>query len=206
MLVEMGGARPALNDETMSTAISEMTAGMIGARTPQAIVDSVGRVVRAFAGWFGVALGLMDPTDPVLNQYWSAPVSDRVRARYLRVPLHVEAPQTRAVRTAEPVFVPDGATLQAMFPGPFRDAQTEGLGACAALPLIALDGRVLGSLALMWTKELEFTPSDLEFAEQVGAVTAQAVERVEAAERERSVAIALQTALLTMNVRSPAVV
>jgi serine phosphatase RsbU (regulator of sigma subunit)/anti-sigma regulatory factor (Ser/Thr protein kinase) len=186
----------------MDEAITEVTATLNQAQTAQEIVDTVGTVVRAFAGWYGVAMGLTDPDEPVLHQYWSAPLNDSVRARYLRVPLDVETPQSRSVRTATPVFVPDAATLQAMFPGPFRDAQTEGLGACAALPLVTPDRRTLGSLALMWMDELQFTVDDMEFAERLAAVTSHAVARVQAVERERSLAVALQTALLTLDVRS----
>src|SRR5262245_16762856 len=105
-----------------------MTTRLNQARTPQGIADAIGDVTRDFAGWFGVALGIVDPAEPVLKLYWSAPLSDSVRARYLRVPLDIETPQTRAVRINEAVFVPDAASLQAQFPGPFRDAQTEGLG------------------------------------------------------------------------------
>ena len=95
-----------------------MAARLNVARTPQSIADAIGDVARTFAGWFGVAVGLVDASEPVLNLYWSAPLSDSIRARYLRVPLAVETPQTRSVNRNEAVFVPDAATLQAEFPGP----------------------------------------------------------------------------------------
>jgi serine phosphatase RsbU (regulator of sigma subunit)/anti-sigma regulatory factor (Ser/Thr protein kinase) len=186
--------------------IATMAAALNMARTPQAIADAVGDVARTFAGWFGVALGLVDSTDPVINLYWSAPLNDSIRARYLRVPLAVETPQTRAVRLNEAVFVPDAASLQAEFPGPFRDAQTEGLGATAALPLAAADGTVMGSLALMWSSEREFSTDDMDFALEIASLSERALERVRAAERERSVALALQNSLLALDMRSRDVV
>ncbi len=187
-------------------AIAAMAARLNVARTPQSIADAIGDVARTFAGWFGVAVGLVDASEPVLNLYWSAPLSDSIRARYLRVPLAVETPQTRSVNRNEAVFVPDAATLQAEFPGPFRDSQTEGLGATAALPLVAPDGVVMGSLALMWDSERVFSAEDMDFAVEIAAVAGQALERVRLAERERSVAIALQNALLALDIRSTRVV
>jgi hypothetical protein len=128
--------------DEQADAVAAMAARLNVARTPQAIADAVGEVARTFAGWFGVALGLVDPSESVLNLYWSAPLSDSIRARYLRVPLDIETPQTRSVRLNEAVFVPDGATLQAEFPGP-RDlsrgyADAGHPHAHATLPL---DGR-----------------------------------------------------------------
>ena len=120
-------------------AIAAMAARLNVARTPQSIADAIGDVARTFAGWFGVAVGSSTRSEPVLNLYWSAPLSDSIRARDLRVPLAVETPQTRSVNRNEAVFVPDAERdSQAEFPGPFRDSQTEGLGATAALRLVAL--------------------------------------------------------------------
>jgi serine phosphatase RsbU (regulator of sigma subunit)/anti-sigma regulatory factor (Ser/Thr protein kinase) len=192
--------------EDPEAALVAITSRLNVARTPQAIADAVGDVARTFAGWFGVALGLVNPTEPVLELFWSAPLSDSVRARYLRVPLDIETPQTRAVRISAPVFVPDAATLQSQFPGPFRDAQTEGLGATAALPLTARDGAVTGSLAIMWSSEREFSAEDMAFALEIAELTAETLERVRSAERDRSVALALQNALLALDMWSAHVV
>ena len=198
--------RRSISAPRRAEAVSEITSRLNLARTPQAVADAVGDVTRDFAGWFGVALGIVEPTDAVLELYWSAPLSDSVRARYLRVPLDIETPQTRSVRRNEAVFVPDAGSLQAEFPGPFRDAQTEGLGATAALPLVAGDGAVMGSLALLWSSERAFSDDDMAFALEISSCTAQALERVRSAERERSVALALQNALLALDVRSRDVV
>jgi anti-sigma regulatory factor (Ser/Thr protein kinase) len=200
------GSAGSITPEQRDEALTEITSLLNLARTPQAIADAVGDVTRAFAGWFGVALGTVDPADPVLKLYWSAPLNDSIRARYLRVPLDIETPQTRSVRKNEAVFVPDAATLQAEYPGPFRDAQTEGLGATAALPLVAADGTVMGSLALMWSSERTFSTDDMAFALEIANCSAQALERVRSAERERSVALALQNALLALDVRARDVV
>jgi anti-sigma regulatory factor (Ser/Thr protein kinase) len=187
-------------------AVVEATSRLNAARTAQEIADAVGEVVRDAAGWFGVVLGLTDPIESVLQQYWCAPLRDSISARYIRIPLALDTPQTRAIRTGAPVYVPDAATLQAEFPGPFRHASTEGLGPCAALPLTSSTGELIGALAFMWTTDVAFGPTERGFAEEVGAVTARAVSRVHAAARETSITDALQSAFLSLAVHSPAAV
>jgi hypothetical protein len=183
-------------------AVGEVTARLNVARTAQEIADAVGEVVRSTAGWFGVVLGLVDPVESVLQQYWCAPLRDSISARYTRVPLSLDTPQTRAVQTATSVFIPDAAALQVQFPGPFREMRTEGLGPVSALPLVSSDGRMLGSLAVMWTDDVGFGPFERELAHRVAEVTSAAVNRVYEAARESSVAVSLQNAFLTMTVRS----
>jgi anti-sigma regulatory factor (Ser/Thr protein kinase) len=184
-------------------AVGDLTVRLNGARTAQDIADAVGEAVKSVAGWFGVVLGVTDPQESVLQQYWCAPLRDVISARYMRIPLALDTPQTRAARTGTPVFVADAAALQEHFPGPFRAVSTEGLGPVCALPLASSDdGRVLGALALMWTEDLTFGPVERSLADAIGDVTAQAVDRVHATARERSVAVALQDAFLSLTVHS----
>jgi len=193
-------------DVWATDAVVELTARLNGARTAQEIADAVGDVVRSAAGWFGVVLGLVDPMEAVLQQYWCAPLRDSVSARFMRVPLTLDTPQTRAVRTCTPVFIASAAELQAEFPGPFRKMSTEGLGPVTALPLAASNGRVLGALAFMWSEKIDVGSAGRSFSEAVAEVTAQAVDRVQAAARELSLAESLQSAFLTLAVRSKEVV
>jgi serine phosphatase RsbU (regulator of sigma subunit)/anti-sigma regulatory factor (Ser/Thr protein kinase) len=194
---------PLVRDEHwLRDVVNEVTLRLNRAGTAQEIADAVGDVVRTEVGWFGVVLGLTDPLESVLQQYWCAPLRDMVSARYMRIPLRLDTPQTRAVRTAKPVFVAGAGELQEQFPGPFRAMSTDGLGPVGVLPLEAADGRMLGALALMWAEDLAFGPIDQALAEAVGEVTAQAVDRVHAAARERSVAVALQDAFLTLAMHS----
>ena len=58
----------------------------------------------------------------------------------------------------------------------------------------------------MWDSERVFSAEDMDFAVEIAAVAGQALERVRLAERERSVAIALQNALLALDIRSHRVV
>lgn len=197
-----GDPSPAHDEEWVRAATGEVTARLVEARTAQEIADAVGEVVRATAGWFGVVLGVADPVESVLQQYWCAPLRDSISARYTRIPLVLDTPQTRAVRTTTPVFVPDAATLKVQFPGPFREMHTDGLGPVIALPLTSPDGQVLGALALMWTDDVAFGPPERELAERVAEVTSAAVSRVHAGARERLVAVALQNAFLTLGVHS----
>jgi anti-sigma regulatory factor (Ser/Thr protein kinase) len=197
------GPEPPVRDEQwLRDVVNEVTLRLNRAGTAQEIADAVGDVVRSDAGWFGVVLGLTDPLESVLQQYWCAPLRDMVSARYMRIPLGLDTPQTRAVRNAAPVFIGDAAELQEEFPGPFRAMSTDGLGPVGVLPLESADGRMLGALALMWTEDLAFGPIDRSLAEAVGDVTAQAVDRVHATARERSVAVALQDAFLTLAMHS----
>ena len=54
--------------------------------------------------------------------------------------------------------------------------------------------------------ERVFSAEDMDFAVEIAAVAGQALERVRLAERERSVAIVLQNALLALDIRSTRVV
>jgi anti-sigma regulatory factor (Ser/Thr protein kinase) len=193
---------PVRGEQWIRDAVGEVTARLNEAGSAQEIADAVGEVVHSAAGWFGVVLGVTDPVESVLQQYWCAPLRDSISARYMRIPLSLDTPQTRAVRTAAPVFVPDAAALQAQFPGPFRAARTTGLGPVSALPLTAPDGRPLGALAVMWTEDDVFGAVERALVERVAEVTSAAVNRVHDAARERSVAVSLQNAFLTLTVRS----
>src|SRR5271156_1502965 len=78
--------------------------------------------------------------------------------------------------------------------------------ACVSQPLRGLDGRVIGSLGMLWPTPRDFEPAELDWAARIAEMTQSAVDRIRNAQREHRIAVDFQDHLLDLDRSSTAAV
>ncbi len=183
--------------------LAEFASTVSGARSPQ---DAADAVFSAMATTGEVALatfGLIEVEEPMLRQYFGGPgVPHSIEARYLRIPVSAETPITWAVQQCDTLLLADPATQRARYPALTPDFEAVGAQSLAVVPMRRAGGTVLGAMAIGWAQPRELGPELVAMLQEVAALTAQAIERVEVLNLERSVAITLQQGLLALDPHS----
>jgi PAS domain S-box-containing protein len=106
------------------------------------------------------------------------------------VPLDQAVLSRDVIETGQPTFIGDSHEFRASYPE-LQDLQVAGgFEALATLPLL-VDGRPIGSLALIFAEPREFPGSERQYLEIVAGLCAQSLRRAQALEAERSLAARL---------------
>lgn len=120
------------------------------------------------------------------RHYTPGPLAD-LAAEHLpaSVPLDVASPLTDAVRTGEPVFIPDVQALASGYPH-LADAWREvGFGSTANVPLRDRTGTIIGALGVAWDRPRTFDRELLDRLATVAGIAGQTLERAELADQIR---------------------
>ncbi|MCX6462048.1 MAG: SpoIIE family protein phosphatase [Pseudonocardiales bacterium] len=177
--------RVAVREAQLQSVTAQLAAAGTLVEAAAALVDGVraalaARTVGVYAGEPAAPLRLVRRAGPGLPD--------------VAVRLDLDSPQAHAVRTAEPVWLPDGDALLARFP----DAPDAGSGtdrALAALPLRTGD-LVVGLLVAEFGSSREFPADERDFALALAGQAAQAFERAALADQRWRLAQTLQRVLL----------
>jgi anti-sigma regulatory factor (Ser/Thr protein kinase)/PAS domain-containing protein len=174
------------------------------ARDRQDVADAAHAALSGTGVMTFAILTLRGPDDDVAHSYFGGPgLAPDLEARYRRTAMTVDTPVTRALLTGRPVLLEDRAALAAMFPSLASgdgEAKTQGL---AVVPFAAADGEVLGSFAVGWRTPRAVDAPLLAMLEEIGALAARTLQRLDLLALERSIAETLQLSLLALDVRSP---
>ena len=82
----------------------------------------------------------------------------------------------------------------------------DAVRACISQPLRGTDGRVIGSLGMLWPTPREFDPAELDWAARIAKMTQSAVDRIRNVQREHRIAVDFQDHLLDLDRGSTAAV
>jgi serine phosphatase RsbU (regulator of sigma subunit) len=179
--------------------LQRVTAALVQARTPEDVADVVVSAgVEALGASGG---GLLVPSDdgehltvPGAVGYES-PLVELLR----REPIDAPLPAATALRTGEAVWLETREERDREFPA-LRGLEASTVAMCA-VPLIVTD-RVLGALRFSFTVQKLFDADERSFVLALAAQTAQALQRGELYQAERTAALELQRALLPDHVPS----
>ncbi len=103
----------------------------------------------------------------------------------VRRPSTEESPPAEAARTQQPVWLESAADMVARFPSFAPPLVASGYRSCAALPLL-IEGRTVGTLALLFTDTRGFGLEDREFLAAVAGLIAHALDRARLYVREQA--------------------
>ncbi len=200
-------SRDALDAEHLrrvsAEALADLAATLGDVRTPQDVAEAVYGAVDLLGAPAAVSLGVVELEDAVLRQHYAGTaVPGDIQARYLRTPLSVDTPLTRAVNAGRALFLGDLDAQAHEFPAHARDASSTGLASVVVLPLENSSGIVFGALSLSWPQPRHFDQETRVRLTAVRRAVGRTVERVQLLELERSVAQTLQLGLLALDVRS----
>ena len=184
-LAQLAGAAV---DMVGADTIEELTSIVFNAAFP--MLDAVGGAV------------LVREEDELLV-YLSDHMDDLTRQKYTLAPLDSPLPGRYVARTGMRLLFPDQSAGLAFLPEMAGVYEDTGRKAWAYFPL-ERSGRLLGSLAISWRDERDFTPEEIGLMESIAAQCAQVVDRIRItrAEAEHAAQVAgmvesMQRSLLT---------
>ncbi len=128
-----------------------------------------------------------------------------IRDRYHIASMDTPIVPVDVIKTGQPMIITDTLNL-----GPrYRHVVSETADAvrsCISQPLRGLDGKVIGSLGMLWPTPRDFDPAELDWAAQVAKITESAVDRIRSVQREHRIAVDFQDHLLDLDHGSTAAV
>ncbi|MFZ0158135.1 MAG: GAF domain-containing SpoIIE family protein phosphatase, partial [Kineosporiaceae bacterium] len=173
-----------------------VTRGLQTALAPVDVAHVVTRHIRAAVGAFFTGIALVDEEARHLQYLSMDPLPELTARAWTTIPLDTDAPVAAVVRTGHASFLETVAEAEAHFPGIGPHMIGAGTRAMAHLPLIGSSGRAMGTLAVSFADPRRISPSEREFLTTLAGYTAQAMERALLYEQQRTVAEALQGAVL----------
>lgn len=174
----------------------ELTEALSGQLSVQSVADTVTAHARRSLGVVFAGIALVDETGQWMTYTSLDPLPKETHEFWSRVPLSMEAPVTAAARNRTPYFHESVAAAERDFPGIGLHMRTAGTPSLAHLPLEGSTGALLGTLALSWDTPHMAGPEEREFIRTMTGYCAQALERAMLFEQQRTVADALQRAVL----------
>jgi serine phosphatase RsbU (regulator of sigma subunit) len=176
-------------------ALQVLTADLARAATSTAVAKAIVREgIRIVADHGSVAIASPDGREVTLWATAGRPAE--LRDRYRRVPIEADLPHTHVIRTGEWVVHQSQAEIVAAFPVVADACRALDVHSTVCVPVRVGLSPPLGSLAFSFHGENAAVADVLAFADAVAGVSAHALRRAQAYEREVDAAQQLQHALL----------
>ena len=169
--------------------LQRISAGLARAATRR----EVGRVVIAqlVPAMSALAGGVseLDPTGERLT-FMAAAGADPDDTTFPYVPLDEAVLSRDVIKTGQPIFIHNQNEFRARYVELEDLQEAGGFEGLATLPLL-VDGRPIGSLALIFAEPRDFPEAERQFLEIVSGLCAQSLRRAQALEAEQSLAAGL---------------
>ncbi|MDQ3856155.1 MAG: PAS domain-containing protein, partial [Chloroflexota bacterium] len=169
-------------------AVTAALSGSLTSKEVAAVIMEQG--VPALGAGAGAVLTLA-PEGDSLELLHSVGYSEALQQTYRRVPLDAPLPISHAVSRRRPIFLESKERAVELYPGLADTYARSGNNAWAALPL-ALEGRVMGALALSFVQSRHFLPADRAFVTALADQCAQALDRARLRDAENAAQEALR--------------
>jgi GAF domain-containing protein len=189
--------RARLADRARRDAVtSRLLAGLAEAATTAAttsqvartLVDRAAEVPDAATTHIGI---LSDDGEALIVVHRGLAGADPERTDVL--PLDHPWPMLDAVRTADPVLLPDLDAVAERYPHVVEGMREAGLAALACVPLIGGDGRPFGAVSLGWDAPQRFDADLVGMLHTTADVCAASLDRARATDREQARSSAMAT-------------
>jgi signal transduction histidine kinase/FixJ family two-component response regulator len=152
-----------------------------------------------------ICLGLLDAEGKNLRFEYGSVVPPEIRDRYHIASMDTPIVPVDVIKTGQPMIITDTLNL-----GPrYRHVVSETVDAvrsCISQPLRGLDGKIIGSLGMLWPTPQYFDPAELDWAAQLAKITESTVDRIRSLQREHRIAVDFQDHLLDLDHGSTAAV
>ncbi len=167
--------------------------------------DSPGAIVAALQGAaLGsgeppiVCLGLLDADGKNMRFEYGSPVPPEIRDRYHVASMDTPIVPVDVVKTGQPMIITDTLNLSSRYQHVVSETVHE-VRSCISQPLRDMDGKIIGSLGMLWSMPRDFQPAELDWAAQVARVTQSTVDRIRNVQREHRIAVDFQDHLLDLD-------
>ncbi len=175
--------------------LQQITVELADALNVSQVAAIVQRQARAALDTYFAVVGLVDTASGTVRFQPSDAIPEDFAEVWNDIPLTRRVPVTEVTRRGMAAFYETRAELLEEYPDLAEVVALVGNAAFATMPLVA-GGRVMGVLSVSWPTERQISRADRDFLATIAAQCAQAIERAELFEHERTVARTLQRAIL----------
>jgi signal transduction histidine kinase/CheY-like chemotaxis protein len=186
-------------------SFAQLDAALQAAESSVAIVDALQGAAYASGDPPVICLGLLDAESKNIRFEYGDPVPPEIRDRYHIASMDTPIVPVDVIKTGQPMIITDTLSLGARY-GHVVTETHESVRSCISQPLRGLDGKVIGSLGMLWSMPREFDPAEIDWAAQVAKITQSTVDRIRNAQREHRIAVDFQDHLLDLDHGSTAAV
>ncbi|MEH1925198.1 PAS domain S-box protein [Nostoc sp.] len=173
--------------------LQRITAALSEALTPQQVADVVVNQGIAALEATGGSVVLLDQLSSNLKVVQAIGYPQSLIDTWASFPITAPNQIAETVRTRQPIFVENLATMIARYPSLTDVVTLTGNNAWVSIPLIA-EGKVIGALGLSFTTVQIFTEEDRGFMLTLGQQCAQAIARAQLYEAEKTARAQAETA------------
>lgn len=152
-----------------------------------------------------ISLGVVVADGKNVRFEYAGPVSTEMRDRYYVAAMDTPLVPIDVIKSGEPMIITDTFSLGERYRHVVQETAS-GVRACVSQPLRGPDGRVIGSLGLLWPTPREFDVAELDMFARTAMITQSAVNRIRSVQREHRIAVEFQEHLLDLDRRSTAAV
>ncbi|HXO80232.1 MAG TPA: SpoIIE family protein phosphatase [Mycobacterium sp.] len=184
---------------------AQLDAALQAAESSAAIVDALQGAAYPSGDPPIICLGLLDAESKTLRFQYSAAVPAEIRDRYHVASMDTPIVPVDVIRTGQPMIITDTLSLGSRYVHVVNETH-DSVRSCISQPLRGLDGKVIGSLGMLWSTPREFDPTELDWAAQIAKITQSTADRIRNAQREHRIAVDFQDHLLDLDHGSTAAV
>jgi signal transduction histidine kinase/CheY-like chemotaxis protein len=184
---------------------AQLDAALQAADSVAAITEALQVSSLGFGDVPVICLGVLDAEGKNVRFEYGSPVPAELRDRYHVAAMDTPIVPIDVIKTGHPMVITDTLSLTAHYRHIVNET-AEMVRACISQPLRGLDGRVIGSLGMLWPAPREFDPAELDWAARIAEMTQSAIERIRSVQREHRIAVDFQDHLLDLDRSSTAAV
>ncbi len=167
--------------------------------------DSVTKILAALADSplasadaEAISIGVLDPEKNKVQFEYAGEVPAELRDRYHVASLNTPLVPVDVIKTGQPMIVTDTLGLPERYQHVVQETAVN-VRACVSQPLCDHDGRVIGSLGMLWSTPREFSAAELDMFARTAEMTQSALDRIRVTQREHRIAIDFQEHLLDLD-------
>jgi signal transduction histidine kinase/CheY-like chemotaxis protein/anti-sigma regulatory factor (Ser/Thr protein kinase) len=179
-------------------AAAQLDAALQAADSVAGIADALLASPVGSGGAAIVVIGLLDAEENNVRFEYAGPVPAEFRDRYHVATLDTPLVPIDVIKTGQRMVITDTLALAPRY-GHVVHETADSVRSCVSQPLRGHDGKVIGSLGLLWPVPQDFHESELEMYARIAEITQSAVGRVRSAQREHRIAVDFQEHLLDLD-------
>ncbi|WP_292981130.1 SpoIIE family protein phosphatase [Mycobacterium sp.] len=184
---------------------AQLDAALQAADSPAAIVEALQGAAFGRGTAPIICLGLLDADGNNLRFEYGVLVPAEIRDRYHVASMDTPIVPVDVVKSGQPMIITDTMNLGSRYRHVVSET-IDSVRSCISQPLRGSDGRIIGSLGMLWPTPQEFEPAELAWAAQVARITQSTVDRIRSVQQEHRIAVDFQDHLLDLDHASTAAV
>ncbi len=181
-----------------ATDLAQLDAALQASDNVAGIVEALFESSLGSGDAVAVVMGVLDAEENNVRFEYAGEVPAEFRDRYHVAALDTPLVPIDVIRTGEPMVISDTLLLPPRYHHVVHETAAK-VRACVSQPLRGRDGRVIGSLGMLWPTPREFGGAELDTFARAAELTQSALDRIQIMQRDHRIAVDFQEHLLDLD-------